>query len=68
VKNSLPSIKNRISSKYSDKEMSFDTFKSTDVNILLNRVKLDKKRESRNKIFFSLVATFGFFVFGFLIF
>ena len=42
--------------------------KSTDINILLNRVRLDKKRESRKKIVFSAVTTLGVLLFGVLVF
>ena len=42
--------------------------KSTDINILLNRVRLDKKRESRKKIAFSAITTLGVLLFGILVF
>ena len=41
---------------------------TTDINILLNRVKLDKKRESIKKILFSAAASAGVLIFGVLIF
>ena len=39
-----------------------------DVNVLLNRVKLNQKSESRKKIYFSAAASTGLLIFGFLIF
>ena len=42
--------------------------KSTDVNILLNRVKLNEKNEVRKKFYFSVVASTGLILFGFIIF
>tara|TARA_B100000900_G_scaffold98806_1_gene81654 strand:- start:11 stop:232 length:222 start_codon:yes stop_codon:yes gene_type:complete len=71
VKNTLNTVKNKLVSKYlvQDKEVSNNKeIKSTDINILLNRVKLDQKKESRKKIMFSAAATAGVALFGFLIF
>jgi hypothetical protein len=68
VKNSISSIKNKIISRYLVEDINADQSKSTDINILLNRVRLDKKKESRKKIFFSTVVTFGIFMFGVAIF
>ena len=42
--------------------------KSTNINVLLNRVKLDKKKESRKKILFSAATSLGILIFGVLIF
>ena len=42
--------------------------KSTDINILLNRVREDKKKEGRKKLLFSAAASAGVLIFGVLIF
>ena len=42
--------------------------KSTNINVLLNRVKLDQKKESRKKLLFSAAASVGVVLFGVLIF
>ncbi len=71
MKNTLNTVKNKLVSKYlvQDKEASNNKdVKSTDINILLNRVKLDQKKESRKKIMFSAAATAGVALFGLLIF
>jgi len=68
VKNTLSSITNRISSKYSSEDKSLYETKSTNINILLNRVRLDKKKESRKKILFTAVTSLGLVLFGVLIF
>ena len=47
---------------------SKNQIKTTDVNVLLNRVKLDKKKESRKKILFSVFTSLGVVLFGVLIF
>ncbi len=37
------------------KDLYFDAYKTTNVNILLNRVRLDKKKSLRKKLFFSSI-------------
>ena len=71
MKNTLNTVKNKLVSKYlvQDREIANNKeVKSTDINILLNRVKLDQKKESRKKIFFSAAATASVALFGLLIF
>ena len=68
MKKTFSSVKNKIISRYLVADNNENLKKSTDINILLNRVKLDQKRESRKKILFSAVASAGVFVFGVLIF
>jgi|TARA_B100000902_G_scaffold198279_1_gene189202 hypothetical protein len=68
MKNSLSTVTNKIISSYINDEKTFDEAKSSNINVLLNRVKLDKKRESRKKILFSTAASAGVLLFGFLIF
>ena len=68
VKNLNLNIKEKIISRYLENQSSQKTPKSTDINVLLNRVKLDQKKESRKKILFSTAATAGVLVFGILIF
>tara|TARA_Y100000389_G_C17320976_1_gene443022 strand:+ start:394 stop:597 length:204 start_codon:yes stop_codon:yes gene_type:complete len=67
VKNST-SITDKIISRYIDSEPSNQKAKSTDINILLNRIELNKKNESRKKLYFSAAASTGLILFGFLIF
>ena len=68
MKNSISEIKNKIISSYTNDEKTYDDAKSSNINVLLNRVKLDQKRESRKKILFSTAASAGVLLFGFLIF
>ena len=42
--------------------------KSSDINVLLNRIELNKKNESRKKLYFSAAASAGLVLFGFIIF
>ena len=68
MKNTFSSVKNKIVSRYSLTDNNENLKKSTDINILLNRVKLDKKRESIKKILFSAATSAGVLIFGVLIF
>ena len=62
------SVKKRLISKYSDSENLKSSKSSTNINVLLNRVKLDKKLEIRKKFYFSAAASTGLILFGFVIF
>lgn len=68
MKNSLSLIKNKIVSRYTSRDESLNETKSTNINVLLNRVKQDQKNESRKKILFSAVTSIGLVLFGVLIF
>ena len=69
VKNTSENLKNKIISRYLEKnDNSKNLFKSTDINVLLNRVKANQKNESRKKIYFSLLASTGLLLFGIAIF
>ncbi len=68
MKNSTSSVKNKIISSIIDKDLEKKNSKSTDINILLNRVKVNAKNESRKKLYFSAAASTGLILFGFLIF
>ena len=41
------------------KDIEIDKIKTTNVNILLNRVRLDKKKVLKKRILFSLILIFG---------
>ena len=64
MKNLDTKIKNKILPGYLDTNSS----KSTDINVLLNRVKNNQKNESRKKLYFSAAASTGLLLFGFIIF
>ena len=68
MKNTLLSIKRHLIQKYSSVDESLYSEKSTNINILLNRVKLDKKKESRKKLLFTAATSLGVVIFGVLIF
>ncbi len=68
MKNTISSIKNKFLSRHDLNDENILETKSTNINVLLNRVKLDKKKESRKKILFSAATSLGILIFGVLIF
>ena len=66
MKNSFSSVKKKIISR--DIINDETNKKRTDINVLLNRVRVDKKREKRRKILFSASASLGLVIFGILVF
>ena len=68
VKNTATNIKEQIVSRYLTTNKSIDNNKSTDINILLNRIKTNKKNETRRKLYFSAAASTGLVLFGLIIF
>ena len=68
MKNATSNIKNQLLSRYLEEDAPKKQTKSTDINVLLNRVKNNQKNESRKKIYFSAAASTGLFLFGLLIF
>ena len=68
MKNNFSSIRDKIVKRYTAKDEKLDNKKSTDINILLNRVKRDQKKESQKKLLFTAVTSLGMLLFGVLIF
>ena len=68
MKIAATNLKSKIISKYFEKAAPKNLSKSTDINILLNRIEMNKKNESRKKLYFSAVASTGLLLFGFIIF
>ncbi len=64
----LDIIKKKLVSRYLAKDTVVNQKKSTDINILLNRVKSNQKNESRKKLYFSAGASVGLVLFGLIIF
>ena len=68
MKSLVSSVKDKLVAKYLAKDNSSNLAKSTDINILLNRIQMNKKNESRKKLFFSAAASTGLILFGLIIF
>ena len=68
MRNAGTYIKDKIVSRYLEKEQTTPLSKSSDINVLLNRIELNKKSESRKKLYFSAAASTGLILFGLIIF
>ena len=68
MKISALSVKEKLIAKYLQKDTSKIIQPNIDVNVLLNRVKLNQKNEKRKKLYFSAAASTGLILFGILIF
>ena len=68
MKNVLASIKEKMIQRYTIEDENLYSKKSTNINILLNRVRQDQKKESRKKLLFTAATSLGVVLFGVLIF
>ena len=68
MQNSFSSLKNKIIKRYEIKIKNNGHNKSTNINILLNRVRINKKKEFQKKILFTAATSLGAVLFGVLIF
>ncbi|MDC3117762.1 hypothetical protein OA437_04260 [Candidatus Pelagibacter sp.] len=68
MKNLTNTLKQKMVSKYTVSDSSESTSRSTDINVLLNRVKFNRKQEARKKFYFSAAASTGLILFGLVIF
>ena len=68
MKDIFSSVTNKLTQKYKFDEESLHETKSTNINVLLNRVKLDQKKESRKKLIFSAITSLGLVLLGILVF
>ena len=68
MKNATSNIKDQLLSRYFEEDTPKKETKSTDINVLLNRVKNNQKNESRRKLYFSAAASTGLILFGLIIF
>ncbi len=68
MKNNFSSIKKKIFQRYELENDDFNSTKSTNINILLNRVKQDQKKESIKKLLFTAVTSVVLISFGVLVF
>ena len=68
MKNLTDSLKQKLTSKYTVSHSPETTSRRTDINVLLNRVKSDKKQETIKKFYFSAAASTGLILFGLIVF
>tara|TARA_B100000674_G_scaffold116952_1_gene88182 strand:+ start:479 stop:685 length:207 start_codon:yes stop_codon:yes gene_type:complete len=67
MKNLSSLITKKLVSKYKVQDNK-EHPKSTNINILLNRVKLDQQQETKKKFYFTAVASTGLILFGLVVF
>jgi len=68
MQKTFSSLKNKIVKRYTVNDENFDQIKSTNINVLLNRVSVNKRKEFQKKILFTAVTSLGAVLFGVLIF
>ena len=68
MQKTFSSLRNKIVKIYALNDENLKDYKSTNVNILLNRVRVDKKKEFQKKILFTAATSLGVVLFGVLIF
>ena len=68
MKNLTSSLKKKLIEKYAELEKPKSANRSTDINVLLNRVKSDRKKEVKKKFYFSAAASTGLILFGLIVF
>ena len=68
MKNATSNIKDQLLSRYFEEDTPKKQTKSTDINVLLYRVKNNQKNESRRKLYFSAAASTGLILSGLIIF
>ena len=68
MQKTFSSLKDKIVKRYTLDDENFNENKSTNINILLNRVRINKKKEFQKKILFTAATSLGVVLFGVLIF
>tara|TARA_B100000963_G_C22181742_1_gene474814 strand:- start:126 stop:332 length:207 start_codon:yes stop_codon:yes gene_type:complete len=68
MKNTGFRVKEKLIARYLEKDQPNKSPKSSNINVLLNRIEINKKNESRKKIYFSAAASTGLLLFGLIIF
>ena len=68
MKSSGINVKEKLMAKYLEKDSRSTLSKSSNINVLLNRIAVNKKNEKRKKLYFSAAASTGLILFGLIIF
>ena len=61
-------LRNKIVKRYTLNDENLKDYKSTNINILLNRVRVNKKKDFQKKILFTVATSLGTVLFAFIIF
>ena len=68
MQKTFSSLKNKIVKRYTLNDENLKGYKSTNINILLNRVRVNKKKEFKKKILFTATTSFISIIFFTLLF
>ena len=68
MRNTEINRKRKSNSEYLENSKSFKQIKTSNINVLLNRIEHNQKSEYRKKLYFSAAASAGLVLFGFIIF
>tara|TARA_Y100001958_G_C20983526_1_gene373771 strand:+ start:409 stop:615 length:207 start_codon:yes stop_codon:yes gene_type:complete len=68
MKNTTTILKEKLTARYLEEDRPIKENKSTNINVLLNRVKTNQENEVKKKIYFSAAASTGLILFGLIIF
>ena len=68
MKNISDVVKKNLISKYKTKDSTNRQIKTSNVNVLLNRISINNKNETKKKLYFSAAASTGLILFGLIIF
>ena len=68
MQKTFSSLKNKIVKRYTLNDENLKDYKSTNINILLNRVRVNKKKEFQKKMLFTVATSLGTVLFAFIIF
>lgn len=68
MKNLYSLSKNKITTKNTFNNQGINKTKTADINVMLNKVKLNQKKENRKKILFTTATSLGVVMFGILVF
>lgn len=61
-------VREKQMAKYPEKNSTSTLSKSSNINVLLNRIAVNKKNEKIRKLYFSAAASTGLILFGLIIF
>ena len=68
MQKTFSSLRNKIVKRYTLNDENLKDYKSTNINILLNRVRINKKKEFQKKILFTVATSLVTVLFAFIIF
>jgi hypothetical protein len=68
MKKTFSSLRDKIVKRYTLNDENLKDYKSANINILLNRIRVNKKKEFQKKILFTAATSLGVVLFGVLIF